>query len=125
MLCVSSLQHLPDGGCWCYRLARDAAAGTSKLESEANRLWERLILSLVGETIDEPSVVGAIVCVRAEEIVRVLPETFEPPQATRDALSLIARSLMRLDAVAVTGLHRVVQGGGRCGHDWAHGVHAA
>ena len=68
---LPATESLPEGGCWAYRLRRAAAdtPESSELESEANRLWEKLLLSLVGETIGEPSVVGAIVCVRASEIV--------------------------------------------------------
>ena len=60
-----AIESLPDGGCWAARLKR----GGSNEESAVNRLWEKLLLSLVGETIGEPCVVGAIVCVRAREVV--------------------------------------------------------
>lgn len=60
-----AVESLPNGCCWVYRLHH----GGVDEESEANRLWERLLLSLVGETIGEPSVIGAIVCVREEETV--------------------------------------------------------
>ena len=46
--------------------ASSPAAATA-LEVELNRLWEKLLLSLVGESIGEPCVVGAGVSVREHE----------------------------------------------------------
>jgi hypothetical protein len=63
-------ETLPGGGCWVYRLER--SGGSEQLEAadaEINRLWEKLLLSLVGETIGEPCVVGAGVSVRANQRV--------------------------------------------------------
>ena len=62
------LESLPEGGCWAFRLP-SGGADANVIEIEVNRLWEKLLLSLVGETVGEPCVVGAIVCVRETETV--------------------------------------------------------
>ena len=65
---IPAIECLPDGGCWISRLTRTHAKDAA-VEMEANRIWEKLLLSIVGETIGEPCVVGAIVCVREAETV--------------------------------------------------------
>jgi hypothetical protein len=73
-------ETLPGGGCWLYRMKRNrngdnltpsasSPAAATALEVELNRLWEKLLLSLVGESIGEPCVVGAGVSVREHERV--------------------------------------------------------
>ena len=49
------------GGCWLYRLQRS--------DVEVNRLWETLLLSVVGEGLGEACVIGAGVSVRNREVV--------------------------------------------------------
>ena len=87
------------GGCWTYRLKRQvtpaslaalghAASPSSpsdavSSESAVNRLWEKLLLSLVGETIGEPCVVGAGVSVRRYE--RVISIWCKAEDAASDA----------------------------------------
>ena len=49
------------GGCWLYRLQRS--------DVEVNRLWETLLLSVIGEGLGEACVIGAGVSVRNREVV--------------------------------------------------------
>lgn len=63
-------ETLPGGGCWVYRLDRSGSSERRQTsDAEVNRLWEKLLLSLVGETVGEPCVVGAGVSVRANQCV--------------------------------------------------------
>ena len=45
-VCHCMAQSLPEGGCWVCRLKHAGVNGS--VESEVNRLWEKLLLSLVG-----------------------------------------------------------------------------
>ena len=60
-------ETLPGGGCWLYRLrhATDQPLG----DTEVNRLWETLLLTIVGESLGESCIAGAGVSVRAKEVV--------------------------------------------------------
>mmetsp|Transcript_82969 Transcript_82969/g.165636 ORF Transcript_82969/g.165636 Transcript_82969/m.165636 type:complete len:232 (-) Transcript_82969:333-1028(-) len=58
-------ETLPGGGCWAYRLKRDDPAA-----QDINRLWEMLLLTMVGETLGEAHRVrGAVVSVREKDMV--------------------------------------------------------
>ena len=51
-VCHCVAQSLPEGGCWVCRLKHAGVDGS--VESEVNRLWEKLLLSLVGERAAKP-----------------------------------------------------------------------
>lgn len=59
-------ETLPSGGCWFYRIQ---IAKGDHCDVEVNRLWETLLLTIVGESIGEPCVVGASISMRSNEIV--------------------------------------------------------
>ena len=50
--CAIAAQSLPGGGCWVCRLKHAGVDGS--VESEVNRLWEKLLLSLVDERAAKP-----------------------------------------------------------------------
>ena len=67
-------EALPAGGCWFLRLR---GAGSAAFASEINRLWETLLLALIGETLSDGEasassdeiVVGGGLSVRARDTV--------------------------------------------------------
>lgn len=58
-------ETLPGGGCWLLRVRRSH----QRFPAEVSRLWEKLLLSVVGETVGEACVVGAGVSVRSTAAV--------------------------------------------------------
>ena len=60
-------ETLPGGGCWLYRL--QLGRGQQLGDTEVNRLWETLLLTILGESLGEPCVVGAGVSVRQNVVV--------------------------------------------------------
>jgi len=62
-----AMETIPGGGCWLYRL--QPGAGQQLGDTEVNRLWESLLLTLVGESLGEACVVGAGVSVRHNIVV--------------------------------------------------------
>jgi len=63
-----ALESIPGGGCWMYKLERAVDSEPAGRNVEIDQLWEQLLLSLVGETVGEPCVVGAGVSVRQREV---------------------------------------------------------
>lgn len=62
-----ALETLPGGGCWAYRL--QPATAQQLGDTEVNRLWETLLLTIVGESLGEACVIGAGVSVRQHVVV--------------------------------------------------------
>ena len=79
-------ETLPGGGCWLFRVKRSH----QRYEAEVDRLWEKLLLSIVGETVGEVCVVGAGVSIRPAAAVLAVwcarSRPSNPPAPTSRAL---------------------------------------
>lgn len=52
-------ESFPDGGCWILKLSKNG--------NLVDRVWEKLVLSVIGEAFQEPDLVGVVLSVRARQ----------------------------------------------------------
>eukprot|EP01102_Stenamoeba_stenopodia_P014242 TRINITY_DN4702_c0_g1_i1.p1 TRINITY_DN4702_c0_g1~~TRINITY_DN4702_c0_g1_i1.p1 ORF type:complete len:303 (+),score=95.87 TRINITY_DN4702_c0_g1_i1:11-919(+) len=57
-------ESFPQGGCWNVRVPKSLRATRT-----LTRLWDSLVLTVIGETFEEPDVVGINVCIRGKDDV--------------------------------------------------------
>lgn len=56
-------EAFPKGGCWILKVKKKKDSGTSVL----GKMWQDMVLAVIGECFDEPDVVGISVCIRRSE----------------------------------------------------------
>jgi len=56
-------EEFPEGGCWIIRIKRKAGS------SYVNRMWENLLLAVIGEALEIPDVVGCFLSTRPKDDV--------------------------------------------------------
>ena len=57
-------ESYPRGGCWILKVKKKTLAGGP---SVLGKLWQDMVLALVGEQFEEPDVVGISICIRTNE----------------------------------------------------------
>ena len=56
-------EECPNGGVWFFRMKKNDDP------TEKDLCWEKLVFALIGEQFDEPSILGAVLSVRARETI--------------------------------------------------------
>ncbi|CAM9566847.1 unnamed protein product, partial [Hapterophycus canaliculatus] len=57
-------QRYPNGGCWILRIRKKAGQTNT---SVLGKMWQDLVLAVIGEMFEEPNVVGIGMAIRSRE----------------------------------------------------------
>jgi translation initiation factor 4E len=56
-------EAFPRGGCWILKVKKRRDSGASVL----GKMWQELVIAMIGECFEEPDVVGMSICIRRNE----------------------------------------------------------
>lgn len=60
---VPMWEAFPRGGCWILKVKKRRDSGASVL----GKMWQELVIAMIGECFEEPDVVGMSICIRRNE----------------------------------------------------------
>jgi translation initiation factor 4E len=84
-------ESCPEGACWFLRFKK------TDNPIDINYKWEKLVFALVGETIDEPNILGAILSIRGRETIIELWFNYFKYDKIKNTLAQKFRSVLQID----------------------------
>jgi translation initiation factor 4E len=89
-------EEYPEGGCWILKFKHGARGG----HSDAGRVWQQLLLALVGEACMDTDVVGACLAVRGKEDMISIWNRDNRDETRRFRIADRVKSILDLDSTS-------------------------
>jgi translation initiation factor 4E len=84
-------ESCPEGACWFMRFKK------TDNPNDINYKWEKLVFALIGETIEEPNILGAILSIRGRETIIELWFNYFKYDKIKNNLAQKFKSVLQID----------------------------
>ena len=85
-------ESCPDGACWFLRFKKTDSP------IDINYKWEKLIFAMIGEQLDEPNILGAVLSIRGRETIIELWFNYFKYEKIKNTLAQKLRVVLQIDS---------------------------